>query len=94
MLVRCLRSRKECKRMRRENAKLLVSEFPADVLRTHMQDVADYLVCREGLWWSKEGNYLLFHDGDDEPCFRDEGPPFRSFVDTKIYEILVAAKHP
>ena len=52
-----------------------------------MQDVADYLVCREGLWWSKEGNYLLFHDGDDEPCFRDEGPPFRSFVDTNIYEV-------
>ncbi len=64
-----------------------MSEFPPKIWLAHIKQIADYLVYDEGVWFQKEGSRIIFHDGEDEPSFRDEGPPLLDFVDTKIYEV-------
>ena len=51
-----------------------------------LKQIADYVRCDEGVWWQRNGNYVVFMDGDDETDFRKEGPPFKDFTDTKLYE--------
>ena len=49
--------------------------------QAHLKRISDYLLIGEGIWWHQETDtgYLVFHDGDAEPEFPEEGPALRDF---------------
>ena len=53
----------------------------------HLQRIADFLACGEGVWWEKEKNAIIFKDGDDEDDERDKGPSLLHFSTTQIHEV-------
>ena len=38
-----------------------------------------YILLGENVWWKRDGDWIEFFDGDDEPDFRPEGPRMMSF---------------
>ena len=54
--------------------------------QAHLERISDYLVVGEGVWWHRDLDTgdIIFHDGDDEPECRPEGPALKSFTETSL----------
>ena len=39
-----------------------------------LQSISPFMKHGQGVWWYKEAGLVVFHDGADEPAFRQEGP--------------------
>uniref|UniRef100_A0A7M5XAN4 Uncharacterized protein n=1 Tax=Clytia hemisphaerica TaxID=252671 RepID=A0A7M5XAN4_9CNID len=58
------------------NSRIHLSETDAEL---HFKRIADYLALGGEVWWKREGDWLVFSDGDHAPAFRPEGPQLMSF---------------
>ena len=69
-----------------QNTKIMVAELSNHLWIAHFKRISDFMVCGEGVWWVKDGMYIIFKDGDDEEESRKEGP---SLMDcrTSIHEV-------
>ena len=47
--------------------------------QTHLERIADFLLCGEGVWWQDNGDSIEFFDGPDEEECKPEGPPLHHF---------------
>ncbi len=52
--------------------------------QAHLGRISAYLLCGEGVWWEKVGSGYRFFDGDDDPGFRQQGPPLLHFRSTAL----------
>lgn len=57
-----------------------VTSVSTVVLHAHLKRISDYMICGENVWWHMKDNMLVFHDGDDEPNCRVEGPVMKEFT--------------
>ena len=61
------------------SSKFHIEEFSQEIFQVHFERIADYFLPGEGIWWHKNNDYIIFHDGDHEPNFRAEGPELHHF---------------
>lgn len=54
-----------------ENTRIHLSESG---IQGHLKRIIDYISIGEGHWWTREGDWLVFYDGDDEPNELTDGP--------------------
>ena len=49
--------------------------------QAHLERLSDYLLTGEGVWWHRDSDTgdFVFHDGESEPEYREEGPPLMDF---------------
>jgi len=47
--------------------------------QAHLQQISDYLIEGEGVWWSKNDDYVEFHDVTNHPSPEDTGPFLHHF---------------
>ena len=73
--------------------------FFGDLLRSelyqgHLERIADYLICGEGVWWHKDDNScsVVFHDSEDEPNWRREGPGLSHFRSSNIKGVAITVQ--
>lgn len=69
-----------------------MQEYPDEVLQAHLERLSDFLACGEGAWWHYEGDFIVFHDGDDEEESRTVGPKLMKFDSTSMQEVYVHLK--
>ena len=43
------------------------------VWQCHLERISDFLLVGEGRWWHREGNFVVFHDGENDPDSLDDG---------------------
>jgi len=58
-----------------------MSQKERSCFQAHLERLSDYLLCGEDIWWRFERNSqeIVFHDGFQEPGYRNEGPEFNVF---------------
>ena len=61
------------------DSKFSLKTFHDNQLQVHYERIADFIKCGYGVWFHKEGDDIVFHDGDSSPCFREEGPVMDTF---------------
>ena len=49
------------------------------LFQSHLERIADFMVCGENVWWSTLGDGIQFHDCPDEVEEREAGPPLHHF---------------
>ena len=59
-----------------KNTRIHISE---DGLEYHLRRLADYMLPGEHVWWKRDGDWIEFFDGDDQPESHAEGPKLMSF---------------
>ena len=66
--------------------KLPNSFFSFELIKTytsawqaHLERISDFVLCGEGVWWTKDENGGTFHDSPGEPEHRPEGPALHHF---------------
>ncbi|KAK3709657.1 hypothetical protein QZH41_010994 [Actinostola sp. cb2023] len=52
--------------------------------QAHLQQISDYLKEGEGVWWSKTGDFVEFHDVTKHPLPQDTGPQLHHFRSTNL----------
>ncbi|KAK3746096.1 hypothetical protein QZH41_004621 [Actinostola sp. cb2023] len=52
--------------------------------QAHLQQISDYLKEGEGVWWSKTGDFVEFHDVTKHPLPEDTGPQLHHFRSTNL----------
>ena len=74
---------KEVSRLYELMDKLPNSFFPFEIIKSfrkewqlHLRKISDFLLCGEGIWWSKNEGGITFYDSKDEAVSREEGPPY------------------
>ena len=56
------------------NTVYIINQHDQSVFKSFLERIADFLLPGEGIWWYKEGNKIIFKDGDGEKNERNEGP--------------------
>ena len=54
--------------------------------QSHLERISDYLLPGPEVWWRESATHIEFLDGEDEPDYRDVGPPMKHFSDTSQVE--------
>jgi len=49
-----------------ENTKIHLAESD---IREHFKRISDYLILADGVWWKRDGDSIVFFDGDKEPVY-------------------------
>ena len=62
-------------------------DMTARILQAHCERIGDYLLCGEGVWWHFEENDIIFHDSEDDPDIRVEGPELLHFSNNNLQSI-------
>ena len=44
-----------------------------ELFQAHLKRISDFLSPGYGVWWKTIGEQIIFHDGDNEPDWREEG---------------------
>ena len=73
-----------------QNTRIHVTE---PFLEGHLKRLADYVELGENVWWIRDGDWLEFYDGDDQPNTREEGPIFMSFETHDLQDVYKMLKH-
>ncbi|CAC5383150.1 unnamed protein product [Mytilus coruscus] len=61
----------------------IVSKQPT-LLQAHLERISDFLLPGNDIWWHSTDNNLIFHDGPDEPCYRNQGPQLSHFRSSSL----------
>ena len=61
--------------------------MPLRVYQAHLERISDFLYCGQGVWWHREEENIIFHDGDDDPNFRIEGPTMMDFKTNNLQSV-------
>ena len=71
------------------NTEIYGSLLSSELYQAHLERVSDYLVVGEGVWWHRDvdSHAIVFHDSDNEPDWREEGPPIQHFRSTTFSEV-------
>lgn len=59
-----------------------MKEFRDKILQVHYERIADYFKCGYGVWYHKEGDTIVFHDGDS----RERGPHIATFASSNMQQ--------
>ena len=77
---------KEVSRLYELMDKLPNSFFPFEIIKIfrkewqlHLRRISDFLLCGEGIWWSKNEGGITLYDSKDEAESRQEGPPLHHY---------------
>ena len=57
-----------------------LTEIGSRLWQAHCKRIADYLATGKEKWWTRKGNIIEFHDGDEDPDTLLEGPALMEFV--------------
>lgn len=67
------------------------SVFNKDILmnksslyQTHLSRIAEFVKPGENIWWHFNGDSVVFHDSQQEPSFRDDGPLLLHFRSSSL----------
>ena len=58
-----------------------------ELFQAHLERIADFVLPGAGVWWHVENNTIIFHDGDTNPDFREEGPSLMSYENCSLDEL-------
>ncbi|VDI28834.1 Hypothetical predicted protein [Mytilus galloprovincialis] len=61
----------------------IVTKQPT-LLQAHLERIPDFLLPGNNIWWHSTNNNLIFHDGPDEPCYRNQGPEMSHFRSSSL----------
>ena len=53
----------------------------------HLKRISPFLICGEGIWWTKQGDEYHFHDGIKHAESHQSGPLLLHFRSTQLHEI-------
>ena len=56
-------------------------------IKGHFKRVCDYMTPGEGVWWKREGDWVIFQDGDNEQCVHAEGPLMMTFENQTLSDV-------
>ncbi|XP_057308110.1 uncharacterized protein LOC130645997 [Hydractinia symbiolongicarpus] len=92
---------KECSRKSTNTSK--ISKFSESVLdekrscfninlplrkyQAHLERIADFLLYGNGVWWHRENDIIIFHDGKEDDDFRVEGPLMTNFKQDNLQSV-------
>ena len=57
-----------------------LNEYNDQLWKAHLKRIADFLAVGEGKWWTRKGNVIEFHDGDEDPDTLPDGPELMEFT--------------
>ena len=63
-----------------KNSTFNIDEIPTHLFQSHLENISDYLLFGEGIWWhhNTRTNDIIFYDGELEPSNNREGPVMRN----------------
>ena len=62
-------------------------EYSDQVLQAHLERISDYIACGAGIWWHREGDFIVFHDGDEAEDSKLVGPEMMHFQSASLQDV-------
>ena len=64
----------------RSRSRFCLSEIDDSLWQSHLERIADFLLVGEDRWWHREGDTIIFHDGEEDQESLEEGPTLMEFT--------------